>query len=123
MADLFQIVGKVSLDGVDKAERELNNLSNTGEKSSSKLSKFGKVMGTIGKGVLAVGTAVGAGSVALVKGVSSNYGELQQNLGGSEAVFGKYAKNIQKIGESAYKTMGISQSQYLATANKMGSLL
>ena len=123
MADLFEIVGKVSLDGVDKAERELNGLSDTGEKSSSKLSKFGKVMGTIGKGVLAVGTAVGAGSVALVKGVSSNYGELQQNLGGSEAVFGKYAKNIQKIGESAYKTMGISQSQYLATANKMGSLL
>ena len=99
MADLFEIVGKVSLDGVDKAERELNGLTDTGEKSSSKLSKFGKVMGTIGKGVLAVGTAVGAGSVALVKGVSSNYGELQQNLGGSEAVFGKYAKNIQKIGE------------------------
>lgn len=123
MADLFEIVGKISLDGVDKAERELNGLSDSGEKSSSKLSKFGKVMGTVGKGVLAVGTAVGAGSVALVKGVSSSYGELQQNLGGSEAVFGKYASNIQKIGESAYKTMGISQSQYLATANKMGSLL
>ena len=123
MADLFEIVGKVSLDGVDKAERELNGLTDTGEKSSSKLSKFGKVMGTIGKGVLAVGTAVGAGSVALVKCVSSNYGEFQQNLGSSEAVFGKYAKNIQKIWESAYKTMGISQSQYLATANKMGSLL
>ena len=123
MADLFEIVGKVSLDGVDKAERELNGLTDTGEKSSSKLSKFGKVMGTIGKGVLAVGTAVRAGSVALVKGVSANYGELQQNLGGSEAVFGKYASNIQKIGESVYKTMCISQSQYLATANKIGSLL
>ena len=35
MADLFEIVGKVSLDGVDKAERELNGLTDTGEKSSS----------------------------------------------------------------------------------------
>ena len=80
-------------------------------------------MGAVGKGVLAVGTAVGTASVALVKGGSSNFGELQQNLGGSEAVYGQYAKNIQKIGEEAYKNMGISQSQFLATANKMGSLL
>lgn len=123
MADIFEIVGKISLDGVDKAEKELKGLSDEGEKSSGKLSKFGSVMGAVGKGVLAVGTAVGAGSVALVKSVSSSYGELQQNLGGSEAVYGKYAKNIQKIGEDAYKNMGMSQSQFLATANKMGSLL
>lgn len=123
MADIFEIVGKISLDGVDKAEKELKGLTDSGEQSSSKLSKFGKVMGTVGKGVLAVGTAVATGSVALVKGVSSSYGELQQNLGGSEAVYGQYAKNIQKIGEDAYKNMGLSQSQFLATANKMGSLL
>ena len=123
MADIFEIVGKVSLDGVDKAEKELNGLTDTGEKSSGKLSKFGSVMGTVGKGVLAVGGAVASGSVALVKTVQSSYGELQQNLGGSEAVFGQYAKNIQKYGEDAYKNMGISQAEYLATANKMGSLL
>ena len=123
MADIFEIVGKISLDGVDKAEKELKGLSDEGEKSSGKLSKFGSVMGAVGKGVVAVGTAVGTASVALVKGVSSSFGELQQNLGGSEAVYGKYAKNIQKIGEDAYKNMGMSQSQFLATANKMGSLL
>ena len=120
MADLFEIVGRVSLDGIDDAERELNGLTSTGERTSN---KFGKVMSAIGKTVLAVGTAVGAGSVALVKGVSESFGELQQNLGGSEAVFGKYAKNVQKIAEDAYKNMGMSQSEYLATANKMGSLL
>lgn len=41
MADIFEIVGRISLDGMDRAERELNNLSDTGEKSSSKLSKLG----------------------------------------------------------------------------------
>lgn len=48
--------------------------------------------------------------------------DLQQNLGGTEAVFGKYASNIQKTAQSAYKNMGQSASDYMATANKMGSL-
>lgn len=49
-------------------------------------------------------------------------GELQQNLGGTEAVFGDFAKNIQKTAGDAYKNMGLSASDYMATANKMGSL-
>lgn len=48
--------------------------------------------------------------------------ELQQNLGGTEAVFGNYAANIQKTAQLAYKNMGLSASDYMATANKMGSL-
>ena len=97
MADIFEIVGKFAIEGADKAKKEINDVTNTGEKSSSALSKFGKVMGTVGKGVLAVGGAVSAGSVALVKSVQSSYGELQQNLGGSEAVYGQYASNIQNF--------------------------
>ena len=49
-------------------------------------------------------------------------GELQQNLGGTEAVFGEFAKNIQSEATKAYKNMGMSASDYMATANKMGSL-
>ena len=48
--------------------------------------------------------------------------ELQQNLGGTSAVFGNYAKIIQDQAQTAYKTMGSSASDYMATANKMGSL-
>lgn len=48
--------------------------------------------------------------------------ELEQNLGGTEAVFGKFAKNIQRDATEAYKNMGLSASAYMATANKMGSL-
>ena len=47
---------------------------------------------------------------------------LEQSLGGSEAVFGGFAKNVQKTAQSAYKNMGLSASDYMATANKMGSL-
>lgn len=52
----------------------------------------------------------------------SNGSELQQNLGGSEAVFGEYARSIQESSQTAYKNMGMSASDYMATANKMGSL-
>ena len=65
---------------------------------------------------------VGSAMISFGKDVVESYGELEQNLGGSEAVFGEYAKNIQKIGEDAYKSLGVSQSDYLATANKMGAL-
>jgi len=49
-------------------------------------------------------------------------GELEQNLGGTEAVFGEFAGNIQDSAQDAYKNMGLSASDYMATANKMGSL-
>lgn len=89
----------------------------------------GKINSALSSGVikgaktLAVGGAAamaGAGAM-LVK--SMNFaGELEQNMGGSEAVFGKYANNMQKTGVEAYKNMGLSQSDFLANANKMGSL-
>ena len=45
MADIFEIVGKFAIDGADKAKKEIDDVSASGEKSSSKL---GKVMGGMG---------------------------------------------------------------------------
>ena len=70
----------------------------------------------------AAAAAAGAAAIKLGKEVVEQFGELEQNLGGSEAVFGEYAARIQKTGEEAYKNLGLSQSEYLATANKMGAL-
>ena len=69
MADIFEIVGRVSLDGIDRAERDLNNLTDTGERSSSKLSKLGGIAKTVGKGILVGTGAVVTGAVGLVKQV------------------------------------------------------
>lgn len=82
----------------------------------------GKAAKTVAVGVGAAAAAGGAAFVSLSKSVVESYGELEQNLGGAEAVFGKSAKNIEKISEDAYRTMGTTQSEYLATANKMGAL-
>ena len=68
-----------------------------------KIGKLGKTLKEgLAAGAKAAGVAlaaVGAASIKLVKDVIEQTGELEQNLGGSEAVFGEYASNIQKIGE------------------------
>ncbi|MDR3304965.1 MAG: phage tail protein [Clostridiales Family XIII bacterium] len=80
-----------------------------------------KVAGVIA-GAMAVAAVIN-GAKELVAGVIREFGALEQNIGGSEAVFGKYAEAAQKAGEDAYKNMGLSQSKYLETANKMGALM
>ena len=89
--------------------------------------KAGRASGQDWAKGIAVGLAAGTVLVAAAVGVMatqvvSAFGELEQNLGGSEAVFGEYAASVQKTGEEAYKNLGVSQSEYLSTANKMGAL-
>ena len=66
--------------------------------------------------------AVVTAAAAAVKSAIPLGMELEQNLGGTEAVFGEYAESVQTLAETAYKNMGLSASDYMATANKMGSL-
>ena len=98
-----------------------------GEAVKSGLSSALKGLGTgLEASAKAAGVALAAisgAAIKLGKEVVEGFAELEQNLGGSEAVFGKYAASIQKVGEDAYKNMGVTQSEYLATANKMGALL
>jgi hypothetical protein len=109
-------------EGTDDLGDELKATGDEAEKSGGKFEKMGGVLKGIGVAMGAVTVAIGAAAIKLGKDVVQQFGELEQNLGGSEAVFGKYASSIQKSGEEAYKNLGVSQSQYLATANKMGAL-
>jgi len=77
------------------------------------IGKFGKAL-------------VAAGAVKAVtdffKASVKQGAELQQNIGGVSAVFGKAATDITSRAKQAYKNMGLSASEYMATANKMGAL-
>lgn len=87
---------------------------------SSKLGSAGKSIGS----AFLKGTAVAGGALVGLVGKSvAMAGSLEQQLGGSEAVFKKYADTVQKTAESAYSKMGLSQNAYLETANKMGALM
>lgn len=86
---------------------------------------IGRLGGLAKAGGLAIagGIAAGAAGLAALTGKMLTSGaELEQQLGGSEAVFGEYAKGIQNTALNAYKNMGLSQNEFLQGANKMGSL-
>ena len=137
--DLFKIKGTVEaetagavsdLKNVSKTAKEtaedIGDVSSSAEKSSGKWSSF---FGKIGSGALALGktVAVGIGAAATAIGgltvsALNAAGELEQNMGGSEAVFKEYATKVQDTAKTAFKNMGLSTSDYLATANKMGAL-
>lgn len=106
----------------DNLGEELDNSGKSAEDSGGKFEKLGGILKGIGVAMGTVAVAAGAAAIKLGKEVVTQFGELEQNLGGSEAVFGAYAASIQKTGEEAYRNLGISQSEYLATANKMGAL-
>ena len=123
MADIFEIVGKVSLDGIDKAEKDLKGFSNEGEQSASKLSKLGGIAGAVGKGVLIGTGAVATGAVALVKSVSGAYGQLQQSIGGVETLFGESAQRVIDNANNAYTTAGISANDYMQQVTSFSASL
>lgn len=106
------IIFKSDPKGLDDAKKGLQGFSQTASDVAS----------TAAKAFGAITLAAGAAATGLIVSSVKAFGELEQNLGGSEAVFGKYAADLQDTAMSAYKNMGISQSEYLATANKMGSL-
>ena len=123
--DLFKLLGTIEVDN-SKANEALDETSDKGQKTQSKLSK---AFGAVGKGAAVVGKTIvtglavgGAAFAGLTAKALSASGELEQNMGGSEAVFGKYAAKMQDTAKSAFSNMGLSTSDYLATANKMGAL-
>lgn len=140
-------------DRLDAAEKEANALDGTIEKTGRDVSAtdrdFSKLTETLGacvKAAAAVTAAVAGAAVGMTAEVVKAYGELEQNLGGAEAVFNEIGDSIEsmnvciqghdaetgkiiettrtlaEVSEDAYKTMGISQSEYLANLNKMGAL-
>lgn len=123
--DLFKLLGTIEVDN-SKAKKALDETSEKGEKTESKLGNAFKKIGTgaavVGK-TIATGLAVGGAAFAgLTAKALSAAGELEQNMGGSEAVFGKYATKMQDKAKEAFSNMGLSTSDYLATGNKMGAL-
>lgn len=95
-----------------KIEGDLDSVGNKGGDTFGKLGTYAKA------GMIAAAAAVAAGTVKMLGSMA----ELEQQVGGSEAVFGQFAKTIQKDATNAYRVAGLSQSEFLQGANKMGSL-
>lgn len=148
--DLFKLFGTIAIDNaaansaIDETSGRAKDLASQLDSTSSigggigsaigkGVSAAGSVITTVGGAVLRGAAAVAkAGTVAVAAGAAAYgaltvnamkaAGSLEQNMGGSEAVFGEYAAGIQQTAKESYATMGTATSDYLATANKMGAL-
>lgn len=117
-----------SLDGASSSAAQSGSkiggaFSKVSGSADTVVSKFGKIAKTVGKTVAAVSAVKDAAFVKLAKDSLFASGELEQNIGGSEAVFKEYAETVQATAKDAFQNMGLSTSNYLATANKMGALM
>lgn len=125
MLTIFEILGRIAIDNAaaDKAlDDTVLNAKDAGTKISASFEKIGNKAVAIGK-TIATGLAVGTAAItALTVGAMKQAGELEQNMGGSAQVFKEHAKGMQETAKTAYKNMGLSASDFLATANKMGAL-
>lgn len=98
---------------------EVEKNSGPFQNALSKLGGFAKGAGI----AIGAGLAAGAAGIAALTGKALMAGaELEQQLGGAEAVFGQYADGIKEAAKTAYFEAGLSQAEFLQGANKMGSL-
>lgn len=100
-----------AINGVTDRLDELDDRTKKyGESASSVFSKLAKGAAALGIGKI-ISDSINSG------------GELEQQLGGVGVVFGSYADSMKNKAKTAFEDMGLSQSEYLAKANKMGALL
>lgn len=105
-------------DGKVTIETDLNN--NGFKNGLSKMQSVAK------KGFKAVATSVGVASTAiagLIGKAVTMAGDLEQQIGGTEAVFQEFASTVQDKAAKAFDQMGLSANDFMATANKMGALM
>ena len=137
--ELFKLLGTIAIDNANankaleetcgKAKETAEGIGGVSESGNKTSSKFATAMGKVGSAAVKVGKVVATGIAAAgtaIGGVTvkalSAAGELEQNMGGSEAVFGDYAAKMQNTAKTAFSNMGLSASDFLGTANKMGAL-
>lgn len=113
----LNVIVSANKDDFDRKIRMVNeNLVNVKKQAEDTSAGTLNAFKTLASGLSALGFG------AMIKNAISLAGDLQQNIGGSESVFKNYAGTIQKTAETAASSLGLSQSKYLATATKMGSL-
>ncbi|MBP0985109.1 MAG: hypothetical protein J6A19_15430 [Oscillospiraceae bacterium] len=99
----------------------INGVINRLDDMEERTQRYGDSATGVFKKVAQAASALGIGKIISDSIMSG--GELEQNLGGAEVVFRQHADSMRNTAKTAFKDMGLSESGYLATANKMGALL
>ena len=94
------------------------------EKKASGLSGSLKSLVSTGTATMvSLGTIASAVLIRVTKEAITSAGELEQQIGGTEAVFGEFSKIVQNDASLAFDKMGVSANDYMQYINKMGALM
>lgn len=111
----FEDAGKKAKKAGDDAGNGADGFAKIGTAAST-------AAGIAIKACAALATAVTGATVTITTLAVKAAGELEQNIGGSVAVFKDCAQQMQDNADNAFSKMGLSASDYLAIANKIGAL-
>lgn len=117
--EIFKLFGSILIKS-DEAEKSI-------QKTESKAMKLAGALGngikTAAKvGAAAVGAAA-AGVTALLKQSIDGFSEYEQLVGGIETLFEDLSWDVQQNAANAYKTAGLSASEYMATVTSFAASL
>ena len=94
-----------------------------GKKAEGELDRVGRAGGKLG-GAIKAGAAIGVAAVgALAVSAAKSASDVEQAVGASEKVFGRYASSVQTNAGKADRALGLSKSGYLDLANVIGTQL
>jgi hypothetical protein len=120
--NLFTLAAELTLDTA-QFTGGIRQATNAGRNFADRLQmRVNAASVAVGNLISSTVQAAGRGMANLTKDALRVTGDVEQALGGSEAVFGAWAENIQDKARSAFESAGLSAGAYLETANKMGSL-
>ena len=121
-------LGDLQTEASDAAQREKDlaeaqkRQAEESKKAADKVAFYADKLNKALNATLAFSAASLTVATTLGTQVVKAYGALEQAVGGAAAVFGDYADQIVQTSKTASKTLGTSQAEYLAVANKMGAL-
>lgn len=111
--NVFELFAKIGLNDEDY-KKKLDDSESKTEKFAKKLKSGLASAAKIG------GAAIGAAAsavAALTKASVENYAEYEQLVGGAELMFGKAYDKVAENAKNAYKTVQMSQNEYLQQVN------
>lgn len=148
MINIFEIGGKIALNGSKEAESAIDSLAEKGKKLAEKV---GSGLATLTKATAAVVTAAGTAVVAVSKASLDAYADYEQLVGGVETLFGNANVSVEQFAETnnmsleaaaaemehygdqvekalanaqnAYKTVGMSANEYMETSTSFAASL
>ena len=104
--ELFKILGKIAIDGADKAKKDITDVGDRASHTTEGLKKLGSGAATVAKvslkAFVAATTATTAALGLLTKSAVKNYADYEQLVGGVETLFKDSSVKVMEYARQAY---------------------